>query len=652
MRTQTFVLILSCLVIFLFKIHPVSHFDTYFGLAIGKFVVEHRALPWHEVFSWAAEGRAWIPYEWLAQTIVYLLYRAGGLSAISLWVAALYTTFFLTLYALFHVALSRDRISSFVLSFFTTASVYEFFVARPQAIAYTCLSATLFLLFHAIRNKKYNFLWLSLPITYLWVNSHASFILVPYLFFSYALVGLWTTRSFKTIFLFGVLNVLMTVLPPLWYKTYQLPWEFTSDLPFITAFVSEWGGLGQNWTYQTFVLILFITSLLTALVVTWMKKNRELRTRWILALPLVALALISLTAIRHVPIGTISSVIIIALFAPSFSLHGPKRFFLFACSIGIIIFSVFLGYQKRAPIYDTLWMLPSVSIEQDIQNLKNMKLQGHMFNEYAVGGFLIWELYPTYQVFFDGRADIYHLKELRDYWPLIALKKSSRDEFRSAEQQFLEKYNFSYAVVPLFSYNPLEHTAATLLTDTLFDDPNWRLAYMSDHFLVLIKNDGKNPQLFQSGAKYVTPLRMNVFRQGFAREATTEYEALLTKKESGLARSNLGFAYLALGENEKAIYNFTSGRMLNLQLYSPFLGLATVATDRHNTDEAIPLLLQALNLAPYRGEIYLLLSQNYKEKGEVEKAKEILEHGLNQNIDFLSRQKIVQMLNEVSLIPK
>lgn len=603
MSKSKFIFFFIAIFLFLYKIHPVNHFDTYFGLAIGKYIVEHRSLPWHEVFSWAAQGRAWVPYEWLAQTIVYLLYWMGGLTAISLWVAFLYTLFFMLTFFLFHKAIGRKWLSSLLLALFTTASVYEFFVARPQAIAYTSFMATLFLIYY----KNSRLLWLSIPITYLWTNSHASFILAPFLFFSYGF------------FRFGILNVLVTLLPPLWYKPYLLLWEFFQDLPFISSFVSEWKGLDQNLTYQWFLMALIALSTLASLV------------RRKISLPLIFLMLSSLTAIRHVPIGTIAAIVNLGLTIPELKF---KKVFNAFIILFVITLSAFLLYQKKLPISDTLWILPSSSIEQDIQNIKNMNLQGHMFNEYAVGGFLIHALYPSYQVFFDGRADIYHNHELRDFWPLIANKKASSDEFLATVNNFLNTYQFSYIIIPIFSYNPLEHTATSRMADLLLDTPDWRLVYASDHIEILIRNDGKNQARWDQGFTSITPYRLTAFRSGKNQQALNEYQQLLKLKDSGIARNGLGQVYISLGKTEEARREFEKSVNLNERLGEPLIGLR--------------MYEQAIKVTPYLGESYLLLAQIYIDANKPKQAVSILEQGLKQDIDFISRQKIVQMLNEFS----
>ena len=644
-------LIIVGVCLFVYGIRPLTTFDTFFGLKIGETVVKTGHVPTREIFSWSAYGRPIIAYEWLAQVWVYLLHAIGDLKALEIYVALALVAFFFVSFAIFSRCFKQGFFISLALGLLQTTSIYEFFVARPQIIAFIGFVLLLYLIFQIIFNHKNSLIW-SLPLAYIWTNSHASFIFIPFFFFSYAVLGylyhrlngslVASRRVFKTLGFFGFINTVITFAPPLFHTPYLLLLDFTRDLQFMTQFVQEWGALGQNPTYQIFYILLVTVSI--GIAVFFTLTRRVSVQRWILALPLLLVIVASFQALRHVPLGTISCLVLIGLFLPLPSFSQKRRVLPMVIASLLIVLSLWLAFQKKIPVNDTHWRYDSPALARDMSFLKNAKLQGNMFNEFAVGGYLIYALYPTYQVFFDGRADIYHCCEMRDFWPLVVNKRTSDEQFTQEVATFLEKYNFSYIIVSIFSFNPLEATATTRLVDTLMRDPSWRLVYLSDYFQVLVRNDGQNPELYQSGYANITPLRLQPFKSGHLALAESEYVRLLQIHDSGLGEAGLGEVYLAQKKFELAVKAFTKAITLNPRLGQPYLGLAKIYNQQGNADLAISNLHQAIKLSPYLGEAYLMLGHMYAQD-KPERAQQILSQGLEENIDFLSRQKIVQLLN-------
>src|SRR5262245_36503986 len=64
--------------------------DTLPHIAIGRWIIAHRAIPFHDPFTFTVLGRTWVPHEWLAEVLVAVLHdrlgwggvvAAAGLSA-------------------------------------------------------------------------------------------------------------------------------------------------------------------------------------------------------------------------------------------------------------------------------------------------------------------------------------------------------------------------------------------------------------------------------------------------------------------------------------------------------------------------------------------------------------------------------------------
>ena len=56
--------------------------DFWWHLATGRYIVETRSIPHHDVFSYTATDHKWITHEWLTQVGMIALYSGGGLTAL------------------------------------------------------------------------------------------------------------------------------------------------------------------------------------------------------------------------------------------------------------------------------------------------------------------------------------------------------------------------------------------------------------------------------------------------------------------------------------------------------------------------------------------------------------------------------------------
>jgi len=65
----------------------IQDYDLWWHLAEGRWIVEHRALPTTDVFSYTAAGRPWLAYSWLAEVLFDGLARRFGLASL-LWLQA------------------------------------------------------------------------------------------------------------------------------------------------------------------------------------------------------------------------------------------------------------------------------------------------------------------------------------------------------------------------------------------------------------------------------------------------------------------------------------------------------------------------------------------------------------------------------------
>src|ERR1700761_3099599 len=69
---------LSGYAIFLFMPQVLGDGDTYLHIAVGDWILQHRAIPHTDPFSYTFAGSPWIAHEWLSELIMAVVYNAGS----------------------------------------------------------------------------------------------------------------------------------------------------------------------------------------------------------------------------------------------------------------------------------------------------------------------------------------------------------------------------------------------------------------------------------------------------------------------------------------------------------------------------------------------------------------------------------------------
>src|SRR5256885_13503035 len=62
--------------------------DTLWQIRTGEWILDHRAIPAVDPFSFTAGDRHWFAHEWLAEAFLAVAWRAGGMAGVMLLTAA------------------------------------------------------------------------------------------------------------------------------------------------------------------------------------------------------------------------------------------------------------------------------------------------------------------------------------------------------------------------------------------------------------------------------------------------------------------------------------------------------------------------------------------------------------------------------------
>src|SRR6202047_5266293 len=149
--------------------------DTQWQITVGQWILDHRAVPETDVYSFTMRGQPWISTQWLAQVVYAKIYLWFGWSGpVVLAAGASAATF-----ALLTRFLSRRLSDSAALVFVTVAGAVALtaphILPRPHVLALPVMVAWVGGLVAAADRRGAPSFWL-LPLMVLWANLHGGFV--------------------------------------------------------------------------------------------------------------------------------------------------------------------------------------------------------------------------------------------------------------------------------------------------------------------------------------------------------------------------------------------------------------------------------------------------------------------------------------------
>ena len=147
--------------------------DTLWQVTVGQWILDHRAVPETDVYSFTMRRQPWISTQWLAQVIYAKAYALAGWSGpVVLAATASAVTF-----ALLTKFLSRNLSESAALVFVAAALALTVphILARPHVLALPVMVAWIGGLIACADRREAPSLWL-LPLMVLWANLHGGFV--------------------------------------------------------------------------------------------------------------------------------------------------------------------------------------------------------------------------------------------------------------------------------------------------------------------------------------------------------------------------------------------------------------------------------------------------------------------------------------------
>jgi hypothetical protein len=459
--------------------------DTYWHIATGRWILQHRSIPSEDPFSHTMAGAAWTAQEWLSDVILALVHQAGGWTAL----VALTTLAFAAAIALLTRALLRwlEPVYAVLFAGLAVLMTAGHLLARPHMLALPLIMLWTIELVHASEERRAPAWWM-LPLMTLWANMHGGFTLgiaLALVFAAEALLGAWHERRLVTAArswaLFLALTVGCAMLTPHGPQGLQFTWQVLVEDSYALERIGEWRSPNFHY-FQPLELWL-----LGGLALVMHQGLRLPPIRLVLLLGLLHLALKHVRSVELV--GLLGPLIVAAPFAAQWRLARQNRqqlqvadrlFQHLARPAGpgavlialILMAAVPLRIERSRPLAP-----PDMATAANaLRAVKQAGIEGPVLNSYKSGGYLIYSGIP---VFIDGRSDMYRTAFMKEYVDATELRSTD------SLPKVLEKYQITWTLLD-------PDSSAIALLDRL---PGWRRVY-SDQTAVVharMPESGINP---------------------------------------------------------------------------------------------------------------------------------------------------------------
>ena len=451
----------------------------------GNLILQTQRVSTTDVFSFRTTGYPSFPHEWLAQVIFATLYNWLDLNGIVLLTASMIV---LTWGIVYRQAMQKSK-SFFSALFFIALGIAAnqiHVLPRPHIFTYL-LTAIWIALLESLDEQDTRSWWYLPVVMVLWVNLHGMFVVGMIILGIYVVgdfldnpsLAWFRTRKAKALLLAGGLALLATFLSPSGPRI----WEAIASLgsnAYITSKIPEYQSpnFHQPETWPFIILLIFTT-------VGLARGTQKLP--WTRSLLMISFTGMALYTSRMIPICALVIAPMTAQVVADWLREDYARSRLFHVEENI--------YKINSTSNGLIWLFALVLFAAvllqsgrtlDPQGLGNTfdrqffpveavswleahPQNGHMFNEFDWGGYLLLKLWPAQQIFMDGHTHIYGETLTREYEKVI----TQGDGWG----EVLNKYDVKWVII----------RNNTSLAKTLASLSDWKTAYEDQTAVIFVR---------------------------------------------------------------------------------------------------------------------------------------------------------------------
>lgn len=524
--------------LFFISLTQLSDPDLWWHLKTGELIVENHELPGNrDVFSYTTpypipkDTVSALRGQWIGQAVFYLVYKFFGYGGLSVLRSLLIVFPFAFMYAVFVRKGAYPLLCLAALAFPPLAIIlgFPYTFERPQAFSFILLPV-MYVLLERLRQGRMWAAW-ALPVLLLaWLNIHGGaivgiIILCAYIIGLAAAVGagrlgigaLALELERPVMFVIGtVASIAVFLSSPNGYFQIKgwaerarnfvkgmlqsgsqdtagsvasvvgtnIPSPVLSDVLEYKPLMYFYREMGIPWPLYM-AIFLFLAILLVAGAFAARRK---------IDLPM-ALVSILIAGFGFYYVRGVNFSLVFFGFAicATLGIYGG-RWRLPAAALMIGLVAVTMTVAVRSAPWQVKPSIPRSWINQSypahaLKFMKDSRIEGPIFNDMRWGGFIIWNAWPQYTVFMDGRA----VDDSSTNLYLGVMKGAP------VWKSILGAYNVNVIMVPVMS---MENGSIfpVLIQLAMDENRDWRLVYLKDNVALLVRNIPKNAAVIEASA--------------------------------------------------------------------------------------------------------------------------------------------------------
>ena len=410
--------------------------DTGWHIRTGEWILQHRAVPRVDLFSFTKSGTPWYAWEWGWDVCFAWIHHRSGLTGVAAANLVLLCFVSALLYTLIRRA-SRNEILAFACTVIAMLGSVIHWLARPHLLSWVFILVFLHLVSRADQGQ-HRLLWSLPPLTLIWANFHGSFfagvviVLTSGLGAAMSLLKTnrvsWRSmlRTIRPYLLCAVACLAASFANPYTWHLHQHILRYLTDSKLLDEIV-EYQSVSFHLSSAVFFEVMLLLGAGAAFwcvrigqfagflgVLLWahlaLVSGRNIPLFLFVASPWIALMLQDLLSRSRSISNLRSSIHLLSEITTEFaSFERIGRLHLLSVLTVFLLGWTFMSGKYR----------PQIEFDPVTFPAKALPLiearGGRVFTSEQWGDYLIYRLYPSTRVFIDGRSDLYGTDLLAEY---------------------------------------------------------------------------------------------------------------------------------------------------------------------------------------------------------------------------------------------
>lgn len=483
-------LVLFSLILGLFFIKPINLTSSDLGRHIknGELVVTTKKFVTTNLYSYTFPDYPFINHHWGFGVLTYIGYKTVGFDGLTLLNALLAT---ITIFMILKHLQSQVGIKYLLFALVLLAPILTYRTeVRPESLS-TLLMIVLTVVLLSDLKLSLKMIVVTL-LQLMWVNIH--------IFFAFGLVitACYTIVNKKALLillpqilacLINPLGIIGALYPLQIFNSYGYR-ILENQTPFLLIKVAP----SPIYYYLIGSAVVFVALILST--VFWWLKNPRVVFYVVLSLIFMVLSLKMVRAMPYFGLFGIASLAYLLQFGFEKyktrlnCIYWHPQIQIVSGGVGFCLIVVLFTTGLFNPIGNFYIGVPQ-SMNKSAQFFKTNHLKGPIFNNYDIGGYLIFHLYPQNRVFVDNRPEAYPVS-------LFTNEYVAMQENEEVWAKLSQKYGFNAIYFNRLDYTPW---AQPFLIRRI-EDPAWAPVYVDESTIILVKRVDQNMEVFD---KYELP---------------------------------------------------------------------------------------------------------------------------------------------------